>query len=47
MSDVIIFFGCWNNGGCDLHSTEPNSLTTMVKGLHLCTFKTPIIERKK
>uniref|UniRef100_A0A6C0HTD7 Calcineurin-like phosphoesterase domain-containing protein n=1 Tax=viral metagenome TaxID=1070528 RepID=A0A6C0HTD7_9ZZZZ len=34
MSDEIIFFGCWNNGGCDLHSTEPNSLTTMVKGLN-------------
>jgi hypothetical protein len=34
MSDEIIFFGCWNNGGCDLYSTEPNSLTTMVKGLN-------------
>lgn len=34
MSNEIIFFGCWNNGGCDLDSTNPNSLTTTIKGLN-------------
>ncbi len=33
-SNHFIHFGCWNRGGCDLHSEAPNSLTRVMRTLN-------------